>query len=349
MSPASMPKLPKPLKDVCAVDVSIVIATYDRPDALTRCLDNLRGQVTQHDLEILVIDNHPDSGLTVEVVANFPEVTYLSEARTGAAYARNRGIGESRGRLIVTIDDDVTAPPEWLETLVGHFSRPEVGVVTGNLLPRSLEAKAEQLFERYWSLGCGSKPFEVDGGWFADSKNAIAGWDLGATANAAFRADIFGDPQVGLMEETLGTGTPVGAGEDPYLFYRAVRAGYTLVYDPAAYVWHQHRQDLQALGKQTYRYSKSAAAYHLTTLLFDGDRRALKALFWTLPLHYVRRLVSSALGILDYPFSLAWWDVVGYCLGPWCLWRSHIRVRRLGRSTPYVPISARVLPESASL
>ncbi|NJM58551.1 MAG: hypothetical protein HC857_15590 [Synechococcales cyanobacterium RU_4_20] len=68
-----------------------------------------------------------------------------------------------------------------------------------------------------------------------------------------------------MMEETLGTGTPVGAGEDPYLFYRVVQAGHTLVYEPEAFVWHQHRQDLRALGQQTYRYSKSAAAYHLTT------------------------------------------------------------------------------------
>lgn len=326
-----------------------MIATYDRPTALHHCLESLLGQATDRSLEILVIDNHPVSGLTAATVAQFPMVTYLSEARTGAAYARNAGIAVSRGPFIVTIDDDVTVPPNWLETLLSHFQRPEVGVVTGNLLPLSLEAEAEQLFEQYWGLGCGTQRFEVDGHWFAASKTAVAGWDLGATANAAFRAEIFSDPKVGMMEETLGTGTPVGAGEDPYLFYRVVQAGHTLVYEPEAFVWHQHRQDLRALGQQTYRYSKSAAAYHLTTWIFDGDRRAIKALFWTLPLHYLRRLISSALGLLDYPLSLAWWDVVGYCVGPWSLWRSHRRVRRLGRSAPYVPVGVRVVSKPASM
>ena len=43
------------------------------------------------------------------------------------------------------------------------------------------------------------------------------------------------------MDEALGPGMPSGVGEDSYLLYRIVRAGYTVVYEPAAFVYHRHR------------------------------------------------------------------------------------------------------------
>ena len=87
------------------------------------------------------------------------------------------------------------------------------------------------------------------------------------TANAAFRTSMFHDPQIGLMDEALGPGMPSGVGEDTYLFYKVLKAGYTIVYEPAAWVRHKHRRDLPGLRRQLFGYSKGHVAYHLTTLL----------------------------------------------------------------------------------
>ena len=46
------------------VAASVVIATYDRPAELARCLVHLRAQETRRPVEIVVVDNHPASGLT---------------------------------------------------------------------------------------------------------------------------------------------------------------------------------------------------------------------------------------------------------------------------------------------
>jgi GT2 family glycosyltransferase len=318
------------------VSVSVVVATLDRPEDLRECLTSLVAQKTSRPVEIVVVDNHPASGVTPPVVAAFPTVRLVTESRRGLAYARNRGFLASRGDIAVATDDDVIAPPEWLELLLPPFARSEVMIVTGNVVPWRLETEAQRLFEAYGGLGRGTVRREADAAWFRKCRAAAPTWSLGATANAAFRSSIFQHPQIGLMDEALGPGTPTGVGEDTYLFYKVLKAGYTIVYEPAAWVWHKHRRDLPALRKQVFDYSKGHVAYHLTTLLRDGDWRALINLFALLPATHLARTLRRLVGRSAYPLSLLSLEVAGNIAGPWALWKSRRRVRREGRSRdPY--------------
>jgi GT2 family glycosyltransferase len=330
------------------VPVSVVVATYDRPDDLRRCLRRLTAQESARPIEIVVVDNHPVSGLTPPVIAEFPGVVLVAEPRQGLAYARNKGFTASRGEIAVATDDDVLAPPDWLEKLVAPFVESDVMVVTGNTLPLELETEPQRLFERYGGLGRGYAPMEADGEWFGSFRDRpVPTWHLGATANAAFRASIFSQPEIGLMDEALGPGTPTGVGEDTYLFYRVLKAGYTIVYEPSAYVWHKHRREMSALRNQIYNYSKGHVAYHLTTLLRDRDLRAATQLVIRLPGWHLKRLASNVKRFLlrrSYyypPPGLILLEVRGHLVGPWSLWRSYRRVKREGRSDPYVPVSQR--------
>jgi GT2 family glycosyltransferase len=314
------------------VAVSIVVATLDRPADLRECLRRLTTQASPRPVEIIVVDNHPDSGLTPPVVAEFPGVRLAPERRRGLAYARNRGFHASYGEIVVATDDDVIAPPDWLEKLLAPFAQPEVMVVTGNTLPLELETEAQRLFEAYGGLGRGGERRVADGKWFKRCRAAPPTWSLGATANAAFRASIFNHPQIGLMDEALGPGMPSGVGEDTYLFYKVLKAGYTIVYEPEAQVWHKHRREMPELRRQLFDYSKGHVAYHLTTLLRDGDWRAAINLAILLPAHHLRRALGRLSGRSDYPLSLTWLEVTGNLAGPWALWKSRRRVRREGKS-----------------
>jgi O-antigen biosynthesis protein len=229
------------------ISVSVVVATLDRPADLRSCIRCLVAQVSHRTVEIIVVDNNPSSGLTPPVVAEFPGVRLVDEPRRGLAYARNRGFVTSHGSIIVATDDDVTMPPDWLEKLVAPFVRSDVMIVTGNILPLELETPAQRLFELYGGLGRGFEQRIVSRDWFSQFSRGVPTWTLGATANAAFRADIFTHPWIGLMNEALGPGMPSGTGEDIYLFYKVLKAGYTLVYQPEAYVWHKHRREMPAL------------------------------------------------------------------------------------------------------
>jgi hypothetical protein len=123
---------------------------------------------------------------------------------------------------------------------------------------------------------------------------------------------------------------PTGCSEDTYLFYRILKADHTIVYEPAAFVWHRHRHDDAALRHQIRCYSKGHVAYHLTTLLRDGDRRALVRLLYSLPKTYARRAWQRLRGRSDYPLDLIGTEIAGCLAGPWALWQSRRRVRRLG-------------------
>jgi GT2 family glycosyltransferase len=341
------------------VSVSIVVATLDRPDDLQNCLRCLQKLNTSRPVEIIVVDNNPSSGKTPPVVAQFPGVVLVREARKGLSYARNAGIVASSGEIIVATDDDVTIPPDWLERLIAPFARHDVMVVPGNVLPFELDNQAQQYFENYGGLGRGFEPFEADGNWFESFYlTAVPTWEIGATANTAFRASIFAHPQIGLLEETLGPGLPSGVGEDTMLFYNVLKAGYRIVYQPEAYVWHRHRATMKALRRQLYNYSKGHVSYHLMTFMRHGDVRALCRLWFELP--RVRAWQIKNWVVLRkskdwsrYPLSLILLEIWGNMVGPWALWKSHQRVRREGRSAPYVPVAQRqaapvlTLPETS--
>ena len=318
----------------CTLRVSVVVPSCDRPEDLRRCLTSLTTQRTVHTVDVIVVDNRPSVGSARRVAAEFPSVRVVDETRPGLSFARNAGIVHAHGEVVVATDDDVVAPRDWIERLVAPFAAPGVMAVTGNVLPLELETEAQCRFEAYGGLGKGFRPVQVDGEWFRTRRMAVPTWQLGATANAAFRASIFRDPRIGLLDEALGAGTPTGCSEDTDLFYRILKAGHAIRYEPTAFVWHRHRRSMDDLRAQIYAYSKGHVAYHLTTWRRDGDRRALLRLFYSLPKAYLGRVWYRLRGYSEYPVSLVALEILGNVAGPGALWAARRRARKLGITPP---------------
>lgn len=334
-----------------SVAVSVIVATHDRPNDLRACLDGLVRQKTSRNCEIIVVDNNPMSGKTPLIVAAFPGVRLVSETRKGVAYARNAGIAASSGDIIITVDDDVVAPSDWLEKLITPFVRADVMCVTGNVFPFELRTVPQHLFETYGEggLGRGYTRFEVDRSWFdKPSFQPVPTWKLGGTANSAYRRSVFFREDIGLMDEALGPGMPSGVGEDIYLFYKILKANGTIVYQPGAYIWHKHRRSMAELRRQIYGYSKGFTSYQLTTLLKDGDYRALPSLAVELPRHRLRQIWRWIRGDRYYPLSLILLEWRGNLSGFWALWRSRRIVEAQGRSQPIADAPARAVRVGAA-
>ena len=312
---------------------SIIVATLDRPDSLAQCLHSLRDLRTRHRVEIVVVDNNPSSGMTAAVLDEFPDVVRVVEHRRGLAYARNAGFLAASGQIMVTTDDDVQVPEEWLDLLLEPFERNDVMAVCGNVQPLELANAVQLDFERAGALSKGFARFESS---WEDPRSlwrAFAAWEMGATANAAFRADIFSDPEIGLMDEALGPGMPSGVGEDSYLIYKIVRAGFTVVYEPSAYVNHRHRNSADALTKQIRAYYSGQIAHNITTLVRDRDPRGLVQLSRASAYVIVAR-AQSVLGRGPVSPLTARAQLHGAMRGPLNYLRSQQRVRREGRSRP---------------
>lgn len=316
--------------------VTVMLSTADRPDDLRRALRSITAQRYAGAMEVVVVDNRPDSGLTSSVVAEFPQVRLVSEHRGGASYGRNAGIAASTGEIIVMTDDDIVAPDDWVARMVEPFSRPDVAVVSGNVLPLELDTEAQRLFEVYGGLGKGFVRLEYEAAHYRRRFRPVPAWYMGATANCAIRAGVLADPAVGLFDESLGAGTPAGGSEDAYMYYRILDAGFTVVYDPRAWLWHSHRKTMRELERQVRAYSTGHVAYHLKILFAHRDFRALRRLLADLPLHDARSLWRVFRGRSAFPFSFVMAECLGHLAGPWALWKSTRRARRLGRSSPVV-------------
>ena len=115
---------------------SVVVVTKDRPEMLAGLLASLVTQSLQAD-EVLVVDN--DSSRSYEHVfeafrARLP-LRVVVEVTPGIPAARNRGIAEATGDVILFSDDDCRAEPGWIERMVRPFYlNPHIGAVGGEIL-----------------------------------------------------------------------------------------------------------------------------------------------------------------------------------------------------------------------
>jgi len=307
----------------------VVISTFDRPATLALCLQRLLQQQTPHSVEIIVVDNHPQSGLTLPLIPQFPAVCWLQEPIVGLSRARNFGILAARGSVIVTTDDDVLPPPDWLDYLTAPLFEgdPGLAATTGNCLPLKVESEAEAIFEAYGGLRHGERPASFDSAWMARWHIAFPQlWRIGTTANAAFLSSALRNASVGLFETRLGVGSPAGAWEDIYCFYRILRAGYRIQYVPQAVLHHAHREHMAELTRQLCAYRRGETAFLTVMLIRHSDIRALGQTFLWIPYWRLRLLLEELgrriIGRRRFPLRLLWRESLAYLTGPFAWWRS---------------------------
>ncbi len=253
------------------VRASVVVCTRDRPEMLRSCLGFLRA-LQSDNLDILVVDNAPTTDATRLVVAEFaadPRIRYVREPRPGLSRARNRGLAEVTGELIVFTDDDVAVDPDWIRAVRAPFADPAVACVTGLVCTASISGPAEHYFDSRITWGERCRPERYD--LASDTGSPIYPYSpalFGTGANFAFRTDVL--RAMGGFDEALGAGTPAAGGEDCDIFVRTVLDGHTIAYEPAALVWHHHRAELAGLDRQMWAYGSGLTAFLAKHLL---DRR----------------------------------------------------------------------------
>lgn len=106
------------------MQVSVVVATYNRRAPLRRLLDSLFLQSLESAaMEIVVVDDGSTDGTTetLERLHAPCPMQVLSRANKGQAHARNTGWRAATGRLVLFLDDDMECPPTLLsEHLAAH-------------------------------------------------------------------------------------------------------------------------------------------------------------------------------------------------------------------------------------
>nr|WP_052294967.1 glycosyltransferase [Oscillochloris trichoides] len=226
--------------------LTAAVCTRNRPDDVARCVTALLALDYPGKLEILVVDNAPSDDRTMDLVrAAFPQVRYVRESRPGLDWARNRAILEAHGEILAYTDDDVVVDRFWARELARTFAlNPGVMAITGLVEPLELETPAQQAFEQYGGFGRGmiQRWYGINrvAGERAAAEHTATG-KYGTGANMAYRRSLF--DRIGGFDPALDVGTISNGGGDLEMFYRVIKAGFPLVYEPRAIVWHRHRTD----------------------------------------------------------------------------------------------------------
>jgi glycosyltransferase involved in cell wall biosynthesis len=289
-----------------APSLSIAICTKDRAKRLVRLLDSLQSMRRAsgfRSIEILVIDNASVDSQTRQAVVAFEGVRYVFEPRAGLDFARNAAVSHATGDLLAFLDDDVVVDRDWLQGLFAAWqSCPDAGGFTGLVLPFKLDTEAQIRFEGRGGFRRGFEPKRFHSASADNALHPVGAGIVGAGCNMAF--DRFLLRAIGGFDEALDTGVPLPGGGDLDIFYRVLRSGRTMVYEPRYAVYHEHRETIPQLRRQ----------------------------YWTWGLGFMAFLTKSRrtdLALKDKQYAIIrWWllDKMGALAGAIC----HLRFRELG-------------------
>ncbi|AZQ67208.1 glycosyltransferase [Silicimonas algicola] len=292
--------------------ISVVVCTRDRTETLRRCLAALL-EIDYPDYEILIVDNAPSSPATERLLTESTGLRYVREDRPGLNWARNRGIAAARHDIIAFTDDDTQVDRHWLSGIASAFADREVDFITGLVVPMKLDTAARLYFEDvYGGMGKGFDAVTHDpiGMWPHDLLWASA---LGVGANMAFRRRTF--ETAGHFDPALDVGTATRGGGDIEMFHRALSRGSLHVYEPGAFVWHEHRAEFDGLRQQLTDNGSGFASYLLACLRNRTVsssavfRFAIRAWLWD---QQIKRLIRPRRHRRDF----VWAEIVGLIRAP---------------------------------
>lgn len=119
--------------------VSLIIPTRDGVDVLKACIESIRNKTTYPNWEILVVDNQSTAPLTLAYFAQLSHDERIRIIKYDAPFnysdINNYAVQNAKGMLIGLINNDIEViTTDWLEEMVSHAMRPEIGAVGAKLL-----------------------------------------------------------------------------------------------------------------------------------------------------------------------------------------------------------------------
>ena len=184
--------------------ISVIVPTFNRPDGLRRAVESLYQQsLVETGFDLIIVDNAPDASASdaiAELRRTCPptiNLVTLHEPAAGVANARNRAMTAVKTDLVAFLDDDQSAPKDWLEALLANYRAYPASATFGPVLTRLPEGQRrhQKYFQDFFarepdlesgyissSYGCGNALIDfsrIPGGapWFDTAMNEIGGED----------------------------------------------------------------------------------------------------------------------------------------------------------------------------
>ena len=126
-------------EDSITYKVSVIVPTYNRLARLKKVLIGLEQQTYPlSDFEVIIVSDGSTDGTHqfLETIETPLQLKFIEQANQGVSVARNHGVDEAIGDMIVFLDDDVVPQPQLIvEHLKSHDPNKADAVVLGPYIP----------------------------------------------------------------------------------------------------------------------------------------------------------------------------------------------------------------------
>jgi GT2 family glycosyltransferase len=249
--------------------VSIVIPTYNRLEKLKSVLRGLENQTCSGDeFEVLVVSDGSMDGTDAYLRTANPSfhLRAFFQSNEGPAAARNLGVSQAVGEIVLFVDDDVFPLPALVEEhLSFHAVYGDMAVVIGPMLaPPDFELspwvrwEADKLAEQYQAMSANR--------WAPTARQFYTG----NTSIARHH-----------LVESGGFNPAFRRAEDVELAYRLAERGLKFIFNPNAAGFHYAERSFNAWLASSYTYGRNdviftrqrGQAWLLPTVLEEYHRR----------------------------------------------------------------------------
>jgi GT2 family glycosyltransferase len=211
--------------------VSVVIPTRDRVDLLEQCVDRVRDTTTDTPIEFVIVDNDSRDPATLDYLARQSGLDDVRVVRYphrfNFARQMNFAALTATGEVLLLLNNDVRPiTAHWLDAMLEHALRPEVGAVGARLVWPDGRAQHEGIV-----LNAGGVALNLDSGPYAAYGRCIRNTSAVTAACLMTRASVFA--AVGGMDDRLRV-----AYNDVDLCLRIGERGWRIVYTPYAELEH---------------------------------------------------------------------------------------------------------------
>ena len=214
--------------------ISAIISTYNREKYLPKLFKSICEQ-DYLNFEILIIDNNSPGNtkeLTEVFIKNNPKlkIRYFLETQQGLSFGRNRGVKESKGNIIIFLDDDAFISNDYFKKIANYFNQYQNVMAIGSKILLDYESIIPQWENPYLNSLLGY--FNL-----GDKIKLFKKHNYPRGSNMSFRRDVFNI--IGYFNTKLGRiGNGLGGCEEKDIFQRIYKEKMDVLYVPDAIVFH---------------------------------------------------------------------------------------------------------------
>ena len=252
------------------LQLSIIIAVYERQDELTELLSSLTKQ-TDHNFEIIIVDDGSTTKLET-VCAKFNsqlKLHYYYKTNSGPGKSRNYGMAKANGNYFIFLDSDTIIPPTYIQSVKHELSTNYVDAFGG---PDDADDSFTNLQKAItFSMTSFLTTGGIRGGKKQIGKFQPRSFNMGISRKAYEKTGGFADLRVG---------------EDPDLSMRLWENGFETRLFQDSKVIHKRRTSLKKFAKQVYQFGVARP------ILNQRHPKYVKPTFWFPSLFFLGTLFA---------------------------------------------------------